>query len=79
MCFNFHSDFYYEETQIQLMICDLNWNIKSSEESKVVHYEAKSEDLNEQKTELDRYSNLTKCKNQIDNFNWIEWSWVEYY
>ena len=66
MCLNFHLDFYYEETQIQSMICDLNREIKSSEESKVDHYEEKSEDLNERKIELDGESNLTKCKHQID-------------
>ena len=48
------------------MICDLNREIKSSEESKVDHYEEKSEDLNERKIELDGESNLTKCKHQID-------------
>ena len=62
MCLNFHLDFYYEETQIQSMICDHNNKIKSSEESKVAHYETKSEDLNEQKIELDREPNLAKCK-----------------
>ena len=76
MCLNFHLDFYYEETQIQSMICDLNCQIKSSEENKVAHDEEKSEDLNEQRIELDRESNLTKCKHQIDifNFNWIKLS-----
>ena len=69
MCLNIHLDFYYEETQIQSMICDLNCQIKSSEESKVVHYETKSEDLNEQKTELDKGSDLAKCKHQINIFN----------
>ena len=69
MCLNLHLDFYYEETQIQSMICDLNNKIKSSEESKVAHDEIKSEDLNEQKIELDRESNLVKCKYQIDIFN----------
>ena len=56
------------------MIWNLNSKIKSSEESKVAHDEAKSEDLNEQKNELDRDSNLAKCKHHIDkfNFNWIE-------
>ena len=49
LCLNFHIDFYYEETQIQSMICDLNCQIKSSEESKVAHYDSKSEDLSEQK------------------------------
>ena len=44
------------------MICDLNSKIKSFEESKVVHYDEKSEDLNEQKIELDKGSDLTKCK-----------------
>ena len=48
------------------MICDLNNKIKSSEESKVAHYEEKSEDLNEQNFELDKGSDLTKCKHQID-------------
>ena len=58
------------------MICDLNYKIKSSEESKVVHYEEKSDDLSEQKTELDKGSDLAKCKHYIDifNFNWIELS-----
>ena len=44
------------------MICDLNNKIKSSEESKVVHFEEKSEELNEQKIELDRESKMLKCK-----------------
>ena len=66
---NIHLDFYYEETQIQSMICDLNSQIKNSEESKVDHCEEKSEDLNEQKAELDRDFNLEKCKYQIDIFN----------
>ena len=66
MCLNVHLDFYYEETQIQSMIWDLNCQIKSSEESKVVHLEEKSEDLNEQRIELDKGSDLAKCKNQID-------------
>ena len=35
---------------------------KNSEKSKVAHDEEKSEDLNEQRIELDRESNLTKCK-----------------
>ena len=76
MCLNIHLGFYYEETQIQSMICDLNCQIKNSEESKVVHYEEKSEDLNEEKIELDRESKLSKCKHQIDkfNFNWIKLS-----
>ena len=76
MCLNFPLDFYYEETQIQSMICDLNCQIKNSEESKVVHYEAKSEVLKEEKIELDRESDLAKCKHQIDNFNWMELSWI---
>ena len=76
MCLNIHLDFYYEETQIQSMICDLNNKIKSSEESKVDHDEEKSEDLNEQRIELDKGSDLAKCKHQIDNFNfnWIKLS-----
>ena len=48
------------------MICDLSCKIKSSEESKVDHFEEKSEDLNEQKIELDRESKILKCKHQID-------------
>ena len=58
------------------MIWDLNCEIKSSEESKVVHFEEKSEDLKEQKTELGRESKLAKCKHQLDiiNFNWINLS-----
>ena len=58
------------------MICDLNNKIKSYEESKVDNDEAKSEDLGEQKIELDRESKLVKCKHQIDifNFNWINLS-----
>ena len=51
------------------MICNLNRKIKSSEESKVVHDEEKSEDLNEQRIELDKGSDFAKCKHQIDNFN----------
>ena len=76
MCLNIHLDFYNEETQIQSIICDLNCEIKNSEESKVDHYNAKSEDLNEQKIELDRESSLAKSKHQIDiiNFNWIKFS-----
>ena len=54
------------------MICDLNRDIKSSEESKVVHYETESEVLNEQKTELDKGSDLAKCKHQIDILILIE-------
>ena len=54
------------------MIWDLNYQIKNSEESKVAHYEAKSEDLNEQRIELDRESNLAKCKHQIDILILIE-------
>ena len=76
MCINIHLDFYYEETQIQSMIWDLNNKIKSSEESKVAHDEEKSEDLNEQRIELDKGYDLSKCKHQIDifNFNWIKMS-----
>ena len=76
LCLNFHLDFYYEETQIQSMICDLNCQIKSSEESKVVHYELKSKDLSEQRIELDKGSDFAKCKHYIDifNFNWIKLS-----
>ena len=74
MYLNIHLDFRDEETQIQSMICDLNNKIKSSEESKVAHDEEKSEDLNEQKIELDKGSDLIKCKHQIDiiNFNLME-------
>ena len=72
MCLNIHLDFYYEETQIQSMIWDLNCQIKSSEESKDAHDEEKSEDLNEQKIELDRESKLAKCKHQIDILILIE-------
>ena len=74
MCLSIHLDFYYEETQIQSMIWDLNSQIKNSEESKVVHDEEKSEDLNEQRIELDKGSDLAKCKHQIDIFNWIKLS-----
>ena len=74
MRLNFQIDFYYEETQIQSMIWDLNCQIKSSEESKVIHYEEKSDDLSEQKTELDKGSDLAKCKHQINIFNWIKLS-----
>ena len=58
------------------MIWDLNCKIKSSEENKVAHDEEKSEELNEQKIELDKGSDLAKCKHQIDifNFNWIKLS-----
>ena len=58
------------------MIWDLNCQIKNSEESKVAHDEEKSEDLGEQKIELDRKSKLVKCKYHIDifNFNWIKLS-----
>ena len=56
------------------MINDLNNEIKNFEESKVAHYEPTSEVLNEEKIELDRESNLTKCKHQIDKFNWMELS-----
>ena len=72
MCLNFHLDFYYEETQIQSMICDLNNKIKSSEENKVAHDEEKSEDLYEQKIELDKGSDLAKCKHQLDILILIE-------
>ena len=60
------------------MIWDLNCQIKSSEESKVAHYEIKSDDLGEQKIELDKGSDLTKCKHQIDiiNFNWKSWVFI---
>ena len=54
------------------MIWDLNCQIKNSEESKVVHLEEKSEDLNEQKIELDKGSDLAKCKHQIDILILIE-------
>ena len=74
MFLNIYIDFYYDETQIQSMICDLNRKIKSSEESKVVHDEEKSEDLNEQRIELDKGSDLAKCKHQIHIFNWIKLS-----
>ena len=40
----------------------------SCEESKVAHDEENSEDLSEQKTELDKGSDLAKCKNQINIF-----------
>ena len=66
---NIHIDFYYEETQIQSMICDIDNEIKSFEESKVDYYEAKSEDLNEHKIEYDRKSNLKKCRHQIYIFS----------
>ena len=56
------------------MINDLNNEIKNFEESKVAHYEPTSEVLNEEKIELDRESNLAKCKHQIDKFNWMELS-----
>ena len=69
MCLNIHIDFYYEETQIQSMVYDLNSEIKSSEDRKVDHYEEKSDELNEQKIELDRESSLAKCKHQIDMFS----------
>ena len=57
------------------MICNLNNKIKNSEESKVAHDDAKSEDLNEQRIELDKGYDLSKCKHQIDiiNFNWKSW------
>ena len=48
--------------------------MENSEESKVNHYEAKSEVLNEQKFELDSESNITKCKHQIVILALIEWS-----
>ena len=54
------------------MICDLNCQIKSSEESKVAHDEEKSDDLNEQRFELDKGSDLAKCKHQIDILILIE-------
>ena len=77
MCLNIHIDFYYEETQIQSMIWNLNSKIKSSEESKVAHYEEKLEVLSEQKIELDKGSDLAKCKHQIDFFlNWISWVFI---
>ena len=71
---NIHLDFHNEETQIQSAICDLNSEIKNSKENKVDHHEAKSEDLNGQKIELGRESNLAKCKHHIDiiNFNRIK-------
>ena len=55
------------------MICDLNSQIKSSEEIKVDHYEAKSEEINEQNIELDEKSDLTKCKYLINIFNINKW------
>ena len=75
MCLNIHIDFHHEETQIQSAICDINSEIKSSEEVKDAHYEIKSDDLNEEKIELDRESNIVKCKHQINIFILIEWSW----
>ena len=54
------------------MIWDLNCQIKSSEESKVSHFEEKSEDLKEQRIELDKGSDLAKCKHKIDIFILIE-------
>ena len=69
MCLNIHLDFYYEETQTQSTICDLNSEIKDSEESKVDSYDEKSEVLNEQNFELDNESNFTKCKHLIDIFS----------
>ena len=48
------------------MICNLNSKIKNSEESKVAHDEENSEDLNEKWIELDKGSDLAKCKHQID-------------
>ena len=68
MCLNIHLDFHNEETQTQSAICDLNSEIKSSEEVKVAHYETKYDVLNEEKIELDRESNLVKCKHQINIF-----------
>ena len=50
------------------MIWDLNCQKKSSEESKVDYYEENSEDLNEEKIELNRESDLVKCKYHIDIF-----------
>ena len=76
MCLNIHIDFHNEETQIQSAICDLDSEIKSSEEVKVAHYEIKSDDLNEEKIELDRESNIVKCKHQINIFYLIEWKWA---
>ena len=73
---NIHIDFHNEETQIKSAICDLNSEIKSSEEVKVAHYEIKSDDLNEEKIELDRESNIVKCKHQINIFYLIEWRWA---
>ena len=74
MCLNIQIDFYYEETQIQSIICDLNSEMKNSEESKVDYYEEKSEDLNQQKIELDRESSNTKYKHMIGivSFNWMK-------
>ena len=72
MCLNIHLDFYYEETQIQSMICDLTNEIKNSEESKIDQCERKSKDLSEQRIELDKGSDLTKCKHQIDILILIE-------
>ena len=48
----------------------------NSKEVKVDHDEAKSDDLNEQKIELDKESDIAKCKHQLDifNFNWMELS-----
>ena len=62
MCLNNHLDFYYEETQTQSTICDLSSEIKISEEIKVDHYEAKSEEINKQNFELDGKSDLAKSK-----------------
>ena len=73
---NIHIDFYYEGTQIQSMICDLNCEIKNSEDRKVDHYEEKSDELNKQKFEIDRESNFAKSKHHIHifYFNWMELS-----
>ena len=74
MCLNIQLDFFGEETQIQSMVCDLKSEINNSEESKVNHYEEKSDILNEQIIKLDREFNIAKCKQQIDifSFNWME-------
>ena len=58
------------------MIWDINCQIKNPEEIKVDHDESKSDVINEDKIELDRESKLAKCKNQINIFILIEWSWV---
>ena len=66
---NIHIDFYSEETQTQSTICDLNSEIKNSEECKVDHYKAYSDVLNEQKIELDGKSDLAQSKHQIVIFS----------